>query len=100
LRALYGGQAGSVARRLLVRGRRRPRLPFSDASGGTETYGGGRHLYDTIKGAGLGIAGAEILLDFNLPTTRRVRTTTVGRARCRLLENRLPFAVTAGSDPR
>ena len=38
-------------------------LPFSDASTGTETYGGGRYLYDTIKGADLGIAGSEILLD-------------------------------------
>ena len=40
-------------------------LPFSDASSGVDTYGGGRYLYDTIKGADLGIAGAEIVLDFN-----------------------------------
>ena len=33
-------------------------IPFSDASSGVETYGGGRYLYDTIKGADLGIAGS------------------------------------------
>jgi uncharacterized protein (DUF1684 family) len=44
-------------------------LPFGDATNNTETYGGGRYLYDSIKGADLG-AGADrasdtMLLDFN-----------------------------------
>ena len=45
-------------------------LPFRDASNGGATYGGGRYLYDAIKGADLG-AGADgmgagqLLLDFN-----------------------------------
>jgi hypothetical protein len=54
-----------------------------DATSGAETYGGGRYLYDTIKGADLGVR-IGILLDFQLSrTTRRARTTSGGRARCR-----------------
>ena len=44
-------------------------LPFGDTTNNDETYGGGRYLYDSIKGADLG-AGADpsgntMLLDFN-----------------------------------
>ncbi len=40
-------------------------LPFRDATCGQTTYGAGRYLYDTIKGADLGAAPDQILLDFN-----------------------------------
>ena len=40
-------------------------LPFGDSTNGKETYGGGRYLYDAIKGADLGSNGDQILLDFN-----------------------------------
>jgi hypothetical protein len=40
-------------------------LPFRDASNGSETYGGGRYLLDTAKGADLGGQGGRIVLDFN-----------------------------------
>lgn len=40
-------------------------LPFRDATGGTETYGGGRYLWDSIKGADLGSRGDRLMLDFN-----------------------------------
>lgn len=40
-------------------------LPFGDASGRTTTFGGGRYLYDTIKGADLGVDGQAMVLDFN-----------------------------------
>jgi uncharacterized protein (DUF1684 family) len=40
-------------------------IPFRDATSGTETYGGGRYLWDSIKGADLGSEGDEIVLDFN-----------------------------------
>ena len=40
-------------------------LPFRDATSGTDTYGGGRYLLDTVKGADLGHEGAEVILDFN-----------------------------------
>lgn len=40
-------------------------LPFRDGTSGTETYGAGRYLLDTIKGADLGGAGDRLVLDFN-----------------------------------
>ena len=41
-------------------------LPFSDATSGSETYGGGRYLLDTIKSADLGqAADGRAVLDFN-----------------------------------
>jgi len=41
-------------------------LPFSDATTGTESYGGGRYLIDAIKGADLGLdADGRLILDFN-----------------------------------
>ncbi|MGH2820063.1 MAG: DUF1684 domain-containing protein [Actinomycetota bacterium] len=40
-------------------------LPFRDATSGEETYGAGRYLLDTVKGADLGGEGDELVLDFN-----------------------------------
>jgi len=40
-------------------------LPFRDATSGSATYGGGRYLLDTVKGADLGAKGRRLLLDFN-----------------------------------
>ena len=40
-------------------------LPFKDATSGTTTYGGGRYLLDTVKGADLGSDGDQLVVDFN-----------------------------------
>jgi uncharacterized protein (DUF1684 family) len=40
-------------------------IPFRDATSGEETYGGGRYLWDSAKGADLGSTGDELVLDFN-----------------------------------
>jgi uncharacterized protein (DUF1684 family) len=40
-------------------------LPFADATSGGETYGAGRYLLDTVKGADLGLADGRLVLDFN-----------------------------------
>jgi uncharacterized protein len=40
-------------------------LPFADATSGSETYGGGRYLLDTVKGSDLGMDGDRLVLDFN-----------------------------------
>jgi hypothetical protein len=40
-------------------------LPFRDASNGDSTYGGGRYLLDTVKGADLGHEDEQMVLDFN-----------------------------------
>jgi uncharacterized protein (DUF1684 family) len=41
-------------------------VPFADATSGTETYGAGRYLLDTVKGADLGVEDGRLVLDFNL----------------------------------
>jgi uncharacterized protein (DUF1684 family) len=40
-------------------------LSFRDATSGTSTYGAGRYLFDTVKGADLGSEGDRLVLDFN-----------------------------------
>ncbi len=40
-------------------------LAFRDATSGERTYGGGRYLLDTVKGADLGVDGGRLVLDFN-----------------------------------
>jgi uncharacterized protein (DUF1684 family) len=40
-------------------------LPFTDGTTGRETYGGGRYLLDTVKGADLGMDDGRLVLDFN-----------------------------------
>jgi uncharacterized protein (DUF1684 family) len=39
--------------------------PFADATSGRETYGAGRYVLDTIKGADLGEVDGRLVLDFN-----------------------------------
>ena len=40
-------------------------VPVKDASAGTASYGGGRYLFDTAKGADLGGDAGRLVLDFN-----------------------------------
>jgi uncharacterized protein (DUF1684 family) len=40
-------------------------IPFRDTTSGTETYGGGRYLWDSGKGADLGSEDDELVIDFN-----------------------------------
>jgi hypothetical protein len=40
-------------------------LPFRDVTSGKTTYGAGRYLLDTVKGADLGMDGHRLVLDFN-----------------------------------
>jgi uncharacterized protein (DUF1684 family) len=71
-------------------------LPFRDATNGTLTYGGGRYLLDTVKGADLGHEGDDIVLDFNY--AYHPSCVYSSRWSCPLAPpaNRLPFAVEAG----
>jgi len=75
-------------------------LPFTDASNNAGnhpgTYGGGRYLFDTIKGVDLGVSASEIVLDFNFAYNPSCAYDS--RWVCPLAprENRLPFAVPAG----
>jgi len=75
-------------------------LPFRDATSGTETYGAGRYLLDSIKGADLGASGAtgasELVLDFNM--AYHPSCVYDPRWNCPLSppENRLPIPVRVG----
>ena len=40
-------------------------LPLRDGSAGSTSYGGGRYLLDTVKGADLGGAGGRLVVDLN-----------------------------------
>jgi uncharacterized protein (DUF1684 family) len=40
-------------------------VPVKDALAGTLTYGGGRYLIDTVKGADLGGTGGRLVVDLN-----------------------------------
>jgi uncharacterized protein (DUF1684 family) len=40
-------------------------LPLRDGTAGTTTYGGGRYLLDTVKGADLGGDGGRLVVDLN-----------------------------------
>jgi uncharacterized protein (DUF1684 family) len=40
-------------------------VPVKDATAGTTSYGGGRYLLDTAKGADLGSSAAGVVLDLN-----------------------------------
>ncbi len=71
-------------------------LPFKDGTSGSKTYGGGRYLYDTIKGADLGAGETDIVLDFNFAYNPSCAYDS--RWVCPLSppENTLSVAVTAG----
>ena len=58
-------------------------LCFRDATSGQESYGGGRYLLDTVKGADSGKAKAGSCSTSTSPTTRPARTTPAGSARWR-----------------
>ncbi len=72
-------------------------LPFADATSGRETYGAGRYLLDTIKGADLGSTPVGLtVLDFNFAYNPSCAYSP--RYVCPLapVANRLPMPVTAG----
>jgi uncharacterized protein (DUF1684 family) len=71
-------------------------LPFQDLTCGENTYGGGRYLYDGIKGADLNLEPDGLLLDFNFAYNPSCAYND--RWVCPLSppENRLGCAVEAG----
>jgi len=71
-------------------------LPFRDATAGANTYGGGRYLLDTIKGADLGHAGDALVLDFNYAYNPSCAYDERWHCPLAPAENRLPVPVAAG----
>jgi len=71
-------------------------LPFADATSGTETYGAGRYLLDTVKGADLGMEGDRLVLDFNLAYNPSCAFSPAYDCPFPPAQNRLPVEVLAG----
>jgi uncharacterized protein (DUF1684 family) len=71
-------------------------LPFADRTNGTTSYGGGRYLLDTVKGADLGSEDDRLVLDFNFAYNPSCAYDP--RWVCPLAPpaNRLPVEVRAG----
>jgi uncharacterized protein (DUF1684 family) len=71
-------------------------LSFRDATSGKETYGAGRYLLDTVKGADLGLEDGRLVLDFNLAYQPSCSYDPAWACPLAPPENRLPVAVRAG----
>lgn len=74
-------------------------LPFRDATNGSTTYGGGRYLLDTVKGADLGSplgAGATLIVDANYAYHPSCAHDACWSCPLAPPENRLDVAVEAG----
>ena len=72
-------------------------LPFRDATSGRESYGGGRYLLDTIKGADLGQDGSgRVILDFNFAYNPSCSYSDLWVCPLAPPENMLPAPVRAG----
>jgi uncharacterized protein (DUF1684 family) len=71
-------------------------LPFRDETSGRETYGAGRYLLDTVKGADLGGADGTLVLDFNFAFNPSCAWDDSWACPLSPPANRLPFRVEAG----
>ncbi len=71
-------------------------LPFRDDTSGNSTYGGGRYLIDTAKGADLGHDGQTVVLDFNYAYHPSCFHSDVWSCPLAPASNVLDLAVTAG----
>lgn len=72
-------------------------LPFGDPTNRQETYGGGRYLLDTIKGADLGTdAAGRVVLDFNFAYNPSCAYSDAYICPLTPEANKLPTAIRAG----
>jgi len=73
-------------------------VPFCDATSGTETYGGGRYLIDSIKSADLGsdTQAGTVMLDFNYAYHPSCAYDAVWSCPLAPASNRLGVAVRTG----
>jgi len=71
-------------------------LSFTDATSGQTTYGGGRYVLDTIKGADLGAGTSGLIVDFNFAYNPSCSYDPAWSCPLPSGRNRLACAVTAG----
>jgi uncharacterized protein len=71
-------------------------VPFRDATAGSSTYGAGRYLLDTAKGADLGLDGRLLVLDFNFSYHPSCRYDPAWQCPLAPPQNVLAVAIEAG----
>lgn len=71
-------------------------LPFSDATAGANTFGGGRYLLDSIKAADLGMVDGRVVLDFNFAYNPSCSYSAAWSCPLAPPENHLPVPIRAG----
>lgn len=71
-------------------------VPFRDLTNGTDTYGGGRYVLDTAKGADLGSEGGQVVLDLNYAYHPSCAHAPRWSCPLALADDRLPIEVRAG----
>jgi uncharacterized protein (DUF1684 family) len=71
-------------------------LPFADGTSGGTTYGAGRYLIDTVKGADLGSVEGRLVLDFNFAYNPSCAYNPVWTCPLAPAANRLAVEVRAG----
>jgi uncharacterized protein len=71
-------------------------VPFGDETNGTETYGAGRYLLDTVKGSDLGGDSDSLIFDFNFAFNPSCAWNDLWPCPLAPLANRLPLRIEAG----
>lgn len=71
-------------------------LPFRDLTSGRETYGAGRYVLDTVKGADLGTKEDRLVVDFNFAYNPSCAYDPRWVCPLAPTPNRLEVAITAG----
>jgi uncharacterized protein len=71
-------------------------VPFRDGTAGEATYGAGRYVLDTAKGADLGVEGDRLVLDFNFSYHPSCRYDEAWQCPLAPPENRLAAPIEAG----
>lgn len=71
-------------------------LPFGDTTNGDTTYGAGRYLLDTVKGADLGGDADSLVLDFNFAFSPSCAWDDLWPCPLAPIANRLPVSIEGG----
>jgi uncharacterized protein (DUF1684 family) len=71
-------------------------VPLRDGTAGEETYGGGRYLLDTAKGADLGCVGRNLIIDLNFLYHPSCRYNDAWQCPLAPAENRIAPGIRAG----
>lgn len=71
-------------------------IPFKDKTSAYETYGGGRYLWDTLKGANLGFTKNQINLDFNFAYNPSCAYSSKWNCPLAFGDSVIDFAILAG----